>query len=70
MNKRLISLLLVVMMVFTLLPMTALAKGEGTGDVAVIVYGKAISEAFWAEETVMHPQCQLYHFGRKNRFGV
>ena len=52
MNKRLISLLLVVMLVFTLLPMTALAKGEGTGDVAVIVYGKAISEAFWAEETM------------------
>ena len=56
MNKRLISILLVVMMVFTLLPMTALAddvKGEGTGDVAVIVYGKAISEAFWAEETTL-----------------
>lgn len=49
MNKRLISLLLVVMLVFTLLPMTVLADDNDVGTVKVMVFGKAISNALYGE---------------------
>ena len=49
MNKRLISLLLVVMMLFTLLPMAALAEESDVGTVKVVVFGKAISDALYKE---------------------
>ena len=47
MNKRLISLLLVIMMICMLLPMSALAadgvEEQDTGTIAVVVYGKALT---------------------------
>ena len=49
MNKRPISLLLVVMMLFTLLPMAALAEESDVGTVKVVVFGKAISDALYKE---------------------
>ncbi len=44
MSKKLISILLVIVMVAGLFPTAALADDAATGDVAVMVYGKAISD--------------------------
>ena len=49
MNKRLVSLLLVIVMICTLLPMTVLAadtqnSDSETGTIAVVVYGKGLTK--------------------------
>lgn len=49
MNKKLISMVIVLALVLTLLPVTALAGGKDDRNVAVVVYGETLTDLFFRE---------------------